>query len=79
MCQELRCNPVKETVPQYQTVRSCSWPAKRHHDQFCTRRSGTDDDDDYDDNDDDDGDDDDKVDKNLSTDTFENTKIAKVG
>ena len=35
--QELRCNPYKVTVPQYQTVRSCSWPPKKHHDQFCTR------------------------------------------
>ena len=58
VCQELRCNPVKETIPQYQTVRSCSWPAKRHHDQFCTRRSDTDDDDDDYGDDDDDGEED---------------------
>jgi len=38
---ELKCNPTKESIPQYQTQRSCSWPAKKG-DQWCTRRSDDD-------------------------------------
>lgn len=39
---ELKCNPYQVDVPQTKVIASCSWPPKRHHDQFCTRRSDTD-------------------------------------
>jgi len=39
---ELKCNPYQVDVPKSRTITSCSWPPKKHHDQFCTRRSDSD-------------------------------------
>ena len=39
---ELKCNPYQVDVPKTKVVATCSWPPRKHHDQFCTRRSDTD-------------------------------------